>query len=230
MFLWKVNMQKIRILIVDDHEVVRLGLRTLINEEPDMDVIGEAGTGEEALAQVGLHLPDIVILDIQLPGRSGLEICQELVERYPLIKVVMLTSHGGAGFSEQALRAGASGYVLKQVGNEELMRAIRAVHRGEVALDPRTSAQVVSRFKQMHNENEANAFKELSPREMDVLNLLARGDSNKEIGKVLNLTEITVRNYVSNMLEKLNLRNRIELATYAVLNHIQDHLESKYEK
>lgn len=220
-------MNKIRLLIVDDHEVVRLGLKTLLNDEPDMIVVAEAGNSEQAMIQAESAKPDVVILDIQLPGRSGLEVCREIIERYPSMKVVMLTSHNTLGFAEEALRVGASGYVLKQVGNEELMRAIRAASRGEIALDPRTSSQVVDQFKKLSTEKESNAFKDLSLREMDVLNLLARGDSNKEIGAALNLTEITVRNYVSNILDKLNLRNRIELATYAVQNRIQDHMNEK---
>jgi two-component system, NarL family, response regulator DevR len=218
-------MKKIRLLIVDDHEVVRLGLCTLLNDEPDMEVVAEAGSAEQALVQVAAIEPDVVVMDIQLPGKSGLEACEKIVQLHPGVKVVMLTSHGGGGFAEQALRAGASGYVLKQVGNEELMRAIRAAFRGEIALDPKTSTQVVSQFKHLHIERESSVFADLSPREMDVLNLVTRGDSNKEIGAALNLTETTVRNYVSNMLEKLTLRNRIELATFAVQNHIQDHLE-----
>jgi two-component system response regulator DevR len=206
---------RIRLLIVDDHEVVRLGLRTLLADENDLEVVAEAGTAEAALVQVANHHPDVVILDIQMPGRSGLEACQEIRKKFPETQVVILTSHGGAGFAEQALRAGAAGYVLKQVGNEELVRAIRAAKRGEMALDPQTAAQVVARMQDLQSRSEANAFRDLSPRELDVLAPLARGKTNAEIGRVLNLSEKTVSNYVSNMLEKLGLSNRIELAAYA---------------
>lgn len=216
---------RIRLLIVDDHEIVRLGLRTLLADEPDLEVVAEAGTAEEALVQVANHRPDVVVLDIQLPGRSGLEACRELRRQFPDIQVVILTSHGGDGFAEQALRAGAAGYVLKQVGNEELVRAVRAAQRGEIALDPKTAAKVVARLKDLQVQADASAFRALSARELDVLVLVAKGESNKEIGRVLNLTEITVRNYVSNILEKLHLRNRIELATYAVQHRIEEHLE-----
>lgn len=216
---------RIRLLIVDDHEIVRLGLRTLLADEPDLEVVAEAGTAEEALVQVANHRPDVVVLDIQLPGRSGLEACRELRRQFPDIQVVILTSHGGDGFAEQALRAGAAGYVLKQVGNEELVRAVRAAQRGEIALDPKTAAKVVARLKDLQVQADASAFRALSARELDVLVLVAKGKSNKEIGRVLNLTEITVRNYVSNILEKLHLRNRIELATYAVQHRIEEHLE-----
>jgi len=220
-------MNRIRLLIVDDHEVVRLGLRTLLADEPDLEVVAEAGTAEEALVQVANHDPDVVILDIQLPGRSGLEACQEIRKKFPETQVVILTSHGGESYAEQALRAGAAGYVLKQVGNEELVRAIRAANRGEIALDPRTAARVVGRMKDLQAQSEANAFRDLSPREMDVLTPLARGKTNAEIGQLLNLSEKTVSNYVSNMFEKLGLNNRIELAAYAFEHHLFEQLQDE---
>lgn len=217
-------MARIRLLIVDDHQVVRLGLRTLLAEEPDLQVVGEAGSAEEALVQIANHHPDVVILDIQLPGRSGLEACREIRERFPQTQVVILTSHAAEGFAEQALQFGAAGYVLKQVGNEELVRAVRAASRGETALDPQTAKRVVARMRDLKTQAEGNAFRALSPRELDVLRHVARGENNKEIAGALRLSEITVRNYVSNLLDKLDLRNRIELATYAVQHRLEDYL------
>ena len=210
----------IRLLIVDDHEVVRLGLRTLLADEPDMQVVAEAGTAEESLLQVANYRPDVVILDIQLPGRSGLEACSEIRKNFPQTRVVILTSHGGEYFIEQALRAGASGYVLKQVGNDELVRAIRAANQGEIALDPRTTTRMVEHLKYLESQSEANAFRDLSPRELDVLTPLAQGRTNAEIGRLLNLSEKTVGNYVSNMLSKLSLNNRIELTVFAYVHHL----------
>jgi len=218
-------MAPIRLLIVDDHAVVRLGLRTLLSDEPDLEVVAEAGSAEEALVKVASDKPDIAIVDIQLPGRSGIEICQEIRQRFPATRVVILTSHAGESFLEQAMRAGASGYVLKQVGNEELIRAIRAAHRGEMGLDSRTASSVITRYLDMEKKVDQSAFKDLSLREREVLTLVAEGDSNKEIGVKLNLTEITVRNYVSNILNKLQLRNRIELAKYAFVHNLKDHME-----
>ena len=216
--------KRIRLLIVDDHEVVRLGLRTLLSDEPDLEVVAEAGTVEETMVQVANYRPDVVVMDIQLPGRSGMEACQEIRKKFPATKVVILTSHAGEGFVGQALRAGAAGYVLKQVGNEELVRAVRAAQRGEIALDPRTAIKVIANLKTLQNQAELTAFRDLSQRELDVLALVAKGESNREIGKAINLSEITVRNYVSNILEKLHLRNRIELATYAVQHRLEEHL------
>ena len=192
-----------------------------------MEVVGEGETAKEALSLVESLSPDVVILDIQLPDRNGLEVCREVRQRYVLTQVVMLTSSVNENFILDAIRAGAVGYVLKQVGNDELMRAIRAAKRGELALDPKTSARVINQLNDLQRKSELNAFKEISPREMDVLALVARGRSNKEIGQSLNLSEITVRNYVGNILEKLQVRNRIELATFAVLNRINEHLRDK---
>jgi len=219
-------MTAIRLLIVDDHEVVRLGLRTLLSDEPDLEIVAEAGSADEALRKVAVEKPDIAIVDIQLPGRSGIEVCKEIRQNYPSTKVVILTSHAGESFLEQAMRAGASGYVLKQVGNEELIHAIRAAFRGDMGLDSRTASSVVSRYLEMEKTVDQSAFKDLSLREREVLTLVAEGDSNKEIGVKLNLTEITVRNYVSNILNKLQLRNRIELAKYALVHNLKDHMES----
>jgi DNA-binding NarL/FixJ family response regulator len=217
-------MSQIRILIVDDHALVRLGLRTLLENEADLKVVAEAQDGEEALVQIENHRPDVVVLDIQLPGRSGLEVCRDLLKRFPQTRVIMLTSSVKEGFVLDALRAGAAGYVLKQVGNDELVRAVRAAYRGEMALDPKTSAQIVSRLNVLQKQSEGNAFRDLSRREMEVLALLAQGLSNKEIGEQLNLSEITVRNYLTTIMEKLHLHNRVELAVYAVQNHIEEHL------
>jgi len=218
-------MAAIRLLIVDDHAVVRLGLRTLLSDEPDLEIVAEAGNAEEALKKVRELSPDIAVVDIQLPGRSGIEVCRDIREQFPSTRVVILTSHAGESFLEQAMRAGASGYVLKQVGNEELVRAIRAAYRGEIGLDSRTASSVVSRFLEMEKTVDQSAFRELSIREREVLALVAEGESNKEIGVKLNLTEITVRNYVSNILNKLQLRNRIELAKYAFVHNLKDHMD-----
>jgi len=215
-------MNPIRLLIVDDHEVVRLGLRTLLEGEPDLKVVAEAGTAEEALLQTQNQRPDVVILDIQLPGRSGLDACRDIRKNFPQTQAVMLTSSVNENFALEALRAGAAGYVLKQVGGDELVRAIRAAHKGETALDPKTAARLAARLNDLQKKTEADAFRDLSLREMDVLLWVSRGASNKEIGAELNLSEITARNYVTALMEKLHLRNRVELAAYAIRNHIEE--------
>ena len=220
-------MTKTRVLLVDDHEIVRLGLMTLINDQPDMEVVGEAGSAAEALRQVERLQPDVTLMDIRLPGEGGIEAAREVTTRFPKTKVVMLTSYADDELVVRAILAGAVGYVLKQVGNEELLRAITAAARGDALIDPATTARLLTRVRAAERKAEEDAFRDLSERELEVLAQVTRGKTNAEIGEVLNLSEKTVRNYVSTLLEKLALTNRIELATYAVEHHISDRLAHK---
>lgn len=213
-------MSRTRVVLVDDHEVVRLGLMTLINDQDDLQVVAEAGTAKEAIQAVERHEPHVVLMDIRLPGKGGIEATRVITQRHPDVQVVMLTSFVDDELVVQALQSGAAGYVLKQVGNEELLRAIRAAARGEAPLDPSTTSRLINRVRELERQADEEAFRELSPREMDVLAEVARGKSNAEIGATLNLSDKTVRNYVSNILQKLHLSNRVELATYAVEHNL----------
>lgn len=213
-------MAKTRILLVDDHEVVRLGLMTLLNDQPNMEVVGEASTAGEAVKAVEKLDPDVALMDIRLPGEGGIEAARQVTKKFPRTKVIMLTSFADDELIMRAINAGAVGYVLKQVGNEELLRAIDAAARGEALLDPAVTARLLSRVRENERKAEEDAFRDLSNREMDVLALLARGKTNAEIGQSLNLSEKTVGNYVSTMFEKLHLNNRIELAAYAFEHHL----------
>ena len=213
-------MAKTRILLVDDHAIVRLGLMTLLNDQPDMQVIAEASTAAEAVLAVEKLKPDVVLMDIRLPGEGGIEATRQVTSRFPESKVVMLTSFADDDLVIRAISAGAVGYVLKQVGNEELLRAIQAAARGEALLDPSTTAKLLTRVREFDRKSAEDAFRELSDREMDVLVHLARGKTNAEIGQILNLSEKTVGNYIGTMFEKLHLNNRIELAIYAVEHHL----------
>lgn len=213
-------MIKTRILLVDDHDIVRLGLMTLLNDQPDMEVIGEASTAAEAVKAVEKLSPDVVLMDIRLPGEGGIEATRQVTDRFPKSKVVMLTSFADDELVMRAINAGAVGYVLKQVGNEELIRAIQAAARGEAVLDPSTTARLLTKVRAAERKAEEDAFREISDREMDVLLHLAKGKTNAEIGRLLNLSEKTVGNYVGNMFEKLHLNNRIELAAYAYEHHL----------
>jgi two-component system, NarL family, response regulator DevR len=215
---------KIRVGLVDDHEIVRLGLMTLINDQPEMEVVGEAGTAAEALRMVERTRPHVVLMDIRIPGEGGIEAAREISNRFADTKVVMLTSFADDELVLRAIQAGAVGYVLKQVGNDELLRAITAAAQGEALLDPSTTARLLSRVREIERKIVEDAFRQLSDRELDVLAEVARGKTNAEIGQILNLSEKTVRNYVSSMLEKLDLSNRIELALYAVEHHLFDKL------
>lgn len=217
-------MSKTRVLLVDDHAIVRLGLTTLINDEPHLEVVGEAGTAAEALAAVERLRPEVVLMDIRMPGEGGIEATRQITTRFPETKVVMLTSFADDDLVVRAISAGAVGYVLKQVGNEELLRAIAAAARGEAILDPATTARLLARVRAAERQAEADAFRDLSVREREVLAQVARGKTNAEIGQTLNLSEKTVRNYLSTILEKLHLTNRVELATYAVEHRLFEKL------
>ena len=217
-------MSKTRILLADDHHIVRLGLKTLIDDQPDMEVVGEAGTASEAVHAAERLRPDVVLMDIRMPGEGGLEATRQITARFPEIKVVMLTSFADDELVVRAIRAGAVGYVLKQVANDELLRAITAAARGEALLDPATTARLLARVRETERRSDQDAFRDLTDRELDVLAQVARGKTNAEIAEALNLSEKTARNYVSAILEKLQLSNRIELATYAVEHHLFDRL------
>lgn len=217
-------MPKQRILLVDDHEVVRLGLKALLEQHPHFEVIAEAATAKEAIEQVERYLPDVVLMDIRLPGASGIEACEEITNNYPDTKVIMLTSYAEDEMLFSAIRSGASGYVLKQIGAEDLMKAIEAVGRGEALLDPAVTQRVFQEVRRAVREEEASAFANLSQQEKHVLLLVSEGRTNREIAKALFLGEGTVRNYVSSILSKLGVSNRAEAAAYAVEHNLRDYL------
>lgn len=216
--------KKINIIIVDDHALVRLGLTTLINDQPNMQVVGEAGSGTEALRMVERYQPDVVLMDIRMPGESGIEATRVILSHYPRTRVVILTSFADDELVLRAIQAGAAGYVLKQADNQDLLRAINAAAQGEASLDPATTARLLQQVREFGRKADDDAFNVLSEREMQVLAEVARGKTNAEIAEALSLSEKTVRNHVSTILEKLNLSNRVELATYAVEHHIYDRM------
>jgi two-component system response regulator DevR len=217
-------MARQRLLVVDDHEVVRLGLRALLDQHPGFDVVAEAATAREALEKTELHNPDVVVMDIRLKGGSGIEACQEISTNHPDVKVIMLTSYAEDEMLFSAIRAGASGYVLKQIGGHDLVRAIEAVGRGEALLDPAVTQRVFQEVRKAAREEEASAFAELTQQEMHVLQLVSEGRTNRQIAEMLYLGEGTVRNYVSSILSKLAVRNRAEAAAYAVEHNLKDYL------
>lgn len=219
-------MAKQRIILVDDHEVVRLGLKSLLERHPQFEVVGEAGSAREAMEQVAALEPDVVVMDIRLPGTSGIEACEEIVGQYPDIKVIMLTSYAEDEMLFSAIRAGASGYVLKQIASEELVKAIEAVGRGEALLDPAVTQRVFQEVRRAVKEEEASAFAHLSQQEKHVLLLVSAGKTNREIAKNLFLGEGTVRNYVSSILSKLGVNNRAEAAAYAVEHNLREYIST----
>lgn len=214
----------LKIIIVDDHEVVRLGLRTLLDHHPNLTVVDEAATVREAVQKTLLLLPDVVIMDIRLLGGSGIDACRKIVEQAPQVKVIMLTSYAEDEMLFDAIAAGACGYVLKQIGSDDLIRAIEAVGRGEALLDPALTQRVFTRVREAARKEHEEAFSSLTDQELRVLAQVAEGKTNREIARVLFLGEGTVRNYVSSILRKLNLTNRAEAAAYAVEHHLKESL------
>lgn len=217
-------MPQLRVLVVDDHEVVRLGLRTLLSQQADIEVVGEAATAAEAVSQVPILNPDVVLLDVRLPGRSGIEACREIKACRPETRIVMLTSYTDDEALFDAIGAGADGYVLKQIGSQELVDALRRVGRGENLLDPALTSRVFTRLREARQQVEQAAFAALTDQELQILARIAQGQTNREIGETLYLSEKTVRNYVSDILGKLGLSSRVQAAAYAARHRIERHV------
>jgi two-component system response regulator NreC len=204
-------MKKIRVLIVDDHAVLRAGLRALLNLQPDMEVVGEAAEGLEALEKVERLEPDVVLMDITLPGMEGLEVTKKLKKTHPNVKVLILTMHEDRRYFYSALKAGASGYVVKRAADTELIDAIRAAHRGDVFLHP-SMARIVAEDYVEQGATE----KGLSDREREVLRLIAEGRTYKEMADLMAVSVKTIESYRERIKEKLGLNTRAELVRYAL--------------
>ena len=202
-----ITVQKpIRILVVDDHFMVRMGLSSSLNAEEDMEVIAEAGNGEDALGVYRRDRPNLVLMDVRLPGMSGADAVSAITKEFPDACILMLSTHSGESEVYRSLQAGARGYILKSAMREELLRAIRQVREGKRYLDP-----VVAPLLAEHL-----AHRRLTSRELEVLKMVAKGMANKEIAAALNITEVTVKLHVSHVLEKLNVKDRTEAATAAL--------------
>jgi DNA-binding NarL/FixJ family response regulator len=212
----------IRILIADDHEVVRIGLSSLLDRQEGFRVVGQAGTGAEAVRLARSLHPDVVVLDIRMPDGSGTDACRQITTEAPDTPVVMLTSYADEEALFESIAAGASGYVLKRIGSEELVEAIRTVAAGQSMLDPAVTATVLERLRNAAHAEESGAFADLTEQERRVLAHLAEGESNREIAAAMDLAEKTVRNYVSNVLAKLSLASRAQAAAYAIRNRLTE--------
>jgi DNA-binding NarL/FixJ family response regulator len=205
--------EPLRVLLVDDHEVVRQGLRALLESNETIDVVGEAGTAADAVRRVGYDGPDVVVMDVRLPDGSGVDACREIRSRWPDIRVLMLTSYADEEALVAAIMAGAAGYVLKRINSDELVNSVQRVGRGESLLDPEMTERL---FRKIRGEAEEDPLlARLSPQERKILDLIAAGMTNREIAEELYLAEKTVKNYVSNLLGKLEMKRRSEAAAYA---------------
>jgi DNA-binding NarL/FixJ family response regulator len=201
----------IRIFLLDDHEIVRRGLRELLETDDDFEVVGEASNAEEALVRVPLTRPDVAVLDVRLPGTSGIEVCRDLRSSLPELRCLMLTSFADDDALFSAILAGASGYLLKQIRGPELLSAMRLVAAGQSLIDPALTAGVMERLRGNHKEDKIS---KLSPQERRILDLIAEGLTNRQIGAEMYLAEKTVKNYVSSVFDKMGFSRRTEAAVY----------------
>jgi DNA-binding NarL/FixJ family response regulator len=213
--------EPIRTLIVDDHALFRRGLEMVLEAEPDIELVGEASDGEEAVRKVGEALPDVVLMDIRMPRSSGIQACREMKELVPSTKIIMLTISDEEEDLFEAIRAGASGYLLKDIPLDEVAGAVRAVNGGQSLINPSMAGKLLTEFAALARRDEDEAPREvpaprLTDREIQVLRLVARGMNNRDIAKELFISENTVKNHVRNILEKLQIHSRMEAVMVAV--------------
>ncbi len=214
---------KLRVLIAEDHQTVREGVKLLVNAQPDMEVIGEAGDGEDAVRLAAAIVPDILVMDISMPNMNGLKATKRLRSVMPEMRILILTRHTDDGYLQQLLAAGANGYVLKQSAPTELVNAIRTIAGGNAYLDPSLTRRVVGGYVGRATSLRGESKGELSDREAEVLRLIAFGYSNKEIGARLELSIKTIEAHKSNAMRKLGITSRIDIVKYAILqNWLQD--------
>ncbi|HEX9855877.1 MAG TPA: response regulator transcription factor [Acidimicrobiia bacterium] len=204
-------------MIADDHALFRQALKTVLDDEPDLELVGEANDGEEAVRMAEEHVPDVVLMDVRMPKMAGIEAARRLKDSLPTTKVVMLTVSDDEEDLFDAIKAGASGYLLKEINPDEVARAIRQIQAGQSLLSPSMASKLLTEFATMTKRAEERPYHpRLTEREMEVLRLVAEGKTNREIGKDLHISENTVKNHIRNILEKLHLNSRMEAVIYAV--------------
>ncbi len=214
---------KIRVFLADDHLILREGIRSLLEKVPGIEMIGEADNGTEAVAKVGQLMPDVVLMDITMPGLNGLEATRQIKQQYPTVKVLILTMHETDQYLSEMLEAGASGYVVKTTTSSELISAIRDVYQGDVHLYPSIARMLVEDYLQkVKIGEEKESYNGLTPREREILKLIAGGKQNKEIADLLGISVRTVQAHRTNLMDKLGAHDRTELVKYAIRKGIID--------
>ncbi len=209
----------IKVLVADDHALFRRGLFMVLESESDIDVIAEANDGDQAIALAETHIPDLVLMDVRMPGTGGIEATKAIKDSVPSAKILMLTISDEEDDLYEAIKAGASGYLLKEISIDEVGDAIRSVHAGQSLISPSMASKLLREFAALANKGDARQqmpAPRLTPREMEVLTLVAKGMNNRDIAKELFISENTVKNHVRNILEKLHLHSRMEAVVYAV--------------
>jgi DNA-binding NarL/FixJ family response regulator len=219
------SVEPVRVLIVDDHALFRRGLQMVLEGETDIDVVGEAQDGQEAIERAENTTPDVVLMDVRMPKRSGIEATRTIKDTLPSTKILMLTISDEEADLYEAIKAGASGYLLKEISIEEVADAVRAVHAGQSLISPSMASKLLNEFAAMVKRRDERAQvpgPRLTSRELEVLKLVAKGLNNRDIGQELFISENTVKNHVRNILEKLHLHSRMEAVVYAVREKLLD--------
>jgi two-component system, NarL family, response regulator DevR len=206
----------IRLLIIDDHEMVREGLKAMLSAEPDFAIVGDVANADQAFAFIERQRPDIILLDVRLPGTSGIEVCRTVTERYPEIAVIFLTTFTDESLVEQCIKAGARGFIVKDIERFDLKRSIRAVARGEAAIDTKAAVAVLAQLRRSPQDKNEPVQEPLSSQQIVILRLVAQGLSSREIATRLYLSENTVKGYVQEILHRLGVKNRTEAVMVAV--------------
>jgi two-component system, NarL family, response regulator DevR len=206
----------IRLLVIDDHEMVREGLKAMLTAEPDFDIVGDAANAEQAYELIHRLRPDVILLDVRLPGVSGIEICRTVTESYPEIAIIIVTTFTDETLVAQCIQAGARGFIVKDIERFDLKRSIRAVARGEAAIDPKAAVAVFAQLRRSPKVEQEGASIQLSPQQIVLLRMVAQGLSSREIATQLYLSENTVKGYVQEILHRLSVKNRTEAVMVAV--------------
>jgi two-component system, NarL family, response regulator DevR len=206
----------IRLLIIDDHEMVREGLKAMLTAEPDFEIVGDAANAEQAFELIQHLHPDVILLDVRLPEVSGIDVCRTVTERYPEIAVIILTTFTDEALVAQCIQAGARGFIVKDIERFDLKRSIRAVARGEAAIDPKAAVAVLAQLRRAPQVKQELSPEPLSPQQIVILRMVAQGLSSREIATQLYLSENTVKGYVQEILHRLSVKNRTEAVMVAV--------------
>jgi DNA-binding NarL/FixJ family response regulator len=215
--------QKIRVVLIDDHDLLRRGIRTMLESEGDIEVVGEGSDGVDALSTVEETLPDVVIIDVIMPNKDGIEATREIKNSFPNVGVVVLSGHDEQQFIFDAIKAGASGYLLKTAELEEVLGTVRSISRGGARIDPTVASQLLSEFQSYQSAEAADAFQPLTPREREILRRMSEGLPNKTIANRLSISERTVTTHIANIYTKLHVNNRVSAIQEAMRRRILDY-------